>query len=145
MLREIGQARKDGGSGSRRWFQDAYFDLYIWQDDGGKPIAFQLCYDRHRREGTIGWSAKTGYEHARVDDARMVAGPPKTPLLRAGPPPPYFRVYQRFLAAVQDWPESELAAFVLSHLRAFRGHLFGRRRPTRRPKASPEARSSRSR
>lgn len=132
MLHEIGHARADGGDRMRRWFQDAYFDLYLWQDDHAEPVAFQLCYDRHHAEGAIGWSPGAGYVHARIDDGRTAAGPPATPLLRAGAPPPYFRILQRFLDATHDWPEPRLRSFVVEHLRAYRQQLFGRRRPTRR-------------
>ncbi len=136
MLREIGQARQDNSRRRRRWFQDDYFDLYVWQDDTGIPVAFQLCYDRHDVEGAISWSGDRGYANARVDDGRMAAGVPSTPLLISAPPPPYFQVYQRFLDAVSDWPEPELRSFVSNHLQQYRHHLFGRRRTIRRPGAA---------
>lgn len=133
MLHEIGRVRQDSRRGMRRWFQDGYFDLYVWQDDQGEPIAFQLCYDRQHAEGAIGWVRGESYTHARVDHARKAAGPPASPILRASPPPPYFRVYQRFLESSRDWPEAALREFVLRHLQAYRWQLYGRRRPTRRP------------
>lgn len=136
MLREIGAPRLDEQRRLRRWFQDDYFDLYVWLNDAGHPIAFQLCYDRHRVEGAISWSHRSGYAHARVDDARMTPGMPSTPLLLTGSVAPYFRLYPRFLEAVHDWPERELRAFMLQHLRAYRRHLFGSRRTIRRPRRS---------
>jgi hypothetical protein len=135
MLREIGSARPDACGRVRRWFQDDHFDLYVWHDDTGRLIAFQLCYDRHGAEGAISWSQATGYSHARVDDGRMAAGVPSTPLLIGGRPLPYFRVYQRFLEASGDWPEAELRSSILGRLQAYRAVLFGRRRPVRRRRA----------
>lgn len=134
MLREIGGMRTDTHGRQRRWFQDDYFDLYVWQDDAGNPVAFQLCYDRRHAEGAISWSASAGYSHARVDDGRIAPGVASTPLLIDGPPPPYFRVYRRFLDATHAWSESTLTAFVVTHLRAYRQYLFGSRRKLRRPR-----------
>ena len=135
-LREIGGARTDTHGRHRRWFQDDYFDLYIWQDAAGDPVAFQLCYDRRHDEGAISWSPAAGYSHARVDDGRIAPGIASTPILIDGPPPPYFRVYRRFLDATHEWPETTLGAFVLAHLRAYRQYLFGCRRTIRRPRTS---------
>lgn len=132
MLREIGRVRTDIQGRHRRWFQDDYFDLYVWQDDAGHPVALQLCYDRRHAEGAISWSPDGGYSHARVDDGRMAAGVPSTPLLVEGPPPPYFRIYRRFVDATHDWPETALRDFVSNHLRTYRRHLFGSRRAPRR-------------
>jgi len=135
MLREIGSVRQDSPRGLRRWFQDDYFDLYVWQDAAGEPLAFQLCYDRHHDEGTIHWSQEAGYSHARVDHGRSAPGHAMTPVLRPAGPPPYFRVYRRFLAAAKDW-EPRLAAFISERLQEYRFELFGRRRPMRRSRRS---------
>jgi len=140
VLHEIGHVRQDLPRGTRRWFQDAYFDLYVWHDAQGSLIAFQLCHDRLHAEGTISWSSEAGYAHASVDQGRTVAAQPSTPILRAGPPPPYFRVYQRFLDATKDWGEQGLREVVLGHLREYRRQLYGRRRPTRRPQRVRQSR-----
>ena len=131
MLREIGSVRQDSDRGLRRWFQDDYFDLYIWQDARGEFLALQLCYDRHHGEGSIRWSRDEGYAHARVDNGHRAGGYSMTPILRPASPPPYFRVYHRYLAATCDW-DPGLRAFVLERLREYRFHLYGRRHPTRR-------------
>ena len=55
-MREIGPVRQDSKHGYRRWFQDEYFDVFVWQDAGGRPIALQLCYERDTAEGAISWS-----------------------------------------------------------------------------------------
>jgi hypothetical protein len=134
-MREIGQVRQDGTGGRRRWFQDDYFDLYLWQDARGEPIAFQLCYARDRAEGAISWSAAEGYVHARVDAGRSVGlGPPMSPMLRPDGFPPYFRIYSRFVAAAPDL-EPELRTFLSDRLHEYRQELFGRRRAPRRPRA----------
>jgi hypothetical protein len=130
-MREIGPVRQDSERGFRRWFQDEYFDVYVWQDAGGKPIAFQLCYERGRTEGAISWSESAGFAHARVDAGSKQARHAMSPILRPDGIPPYFRIYHRLLVAAADW-DPALSTFVLDRLREYRAVLFGRRRTPRR-------------
>jgi len=130
-LHEIGSVRQDTARGLRRWFQNDYFDLYVWQDEGGTAIAFQLCYDRAAGEGAISWSAAAGFAHARVDTGDMPYRHRGTPLLRAAGPPPYFRIYNRFLEAAEGF-DPRLRALVLERLRDYRIELFGVPRKPRR-------------
>lgn len=90
MLREIGAIRQDSERGLRRWFQDDYFDLYIWQDAAGKPMAFQLCYSRDRNEGALSFSAAEGFRHSRVDSGEDYPTASATPILRGEGVMPYF-------------------------------------------------------
>ena len=132
MLREIGAARADGSRGLRRWFQDDYFDLYLWHDASGEPIGFQLCYDRNRKEGAITWDRAAGFGHDRVDSGEHIARHPMTPILRSDGVPPYFRIYDRFLAASVECPQA-VRDFALDRLRAYRAALFGTpRKPHRK-------------
>jgi hypothetical protein len=131
-VREIGSIRQDSNRGFRRWFQDDYFDLFVWQDADGLPIAFQLCYERNRAEGAISWSAASGFGHARIDAGEQTRKHGMTPILRPDGKPPYFRIYHRFIDASTDW-EPALRAFVLERLRDYRRVLFGvHRRPRRK-------------
>jgi len=131
MLREIGSIRQDSDKGQRRWFQDDYFDLFLWQDATGVPIAFQLCYERTRAEGVIRWSRSEGYAHARVDSGEQAQKLGMAPLLRADGKPPYYRIFNRFLDASHGW-EPALAQFLLERLRDYRRVVFGSRRKPRR-------------
>ena len=131
MLREIGSIRQDSSRGFRRWFQDDYFDLYVWQDAAGVPIAFQLCYERNRGEGAVSWSAASGFNHARVDSGEQPHKHGMSPILRPDSVPPYFRIYHRFIDASTGW-EPVLRAFVLERLREYRSVLFGVHRKPRR-------------
>jgi hypothetical protein len=140
MLREIGAIRQDSDRGLRRWFQDDYFDLYVWQDAHAAPIAFELCYARGRGEGVIGWKSDAGFRHARVDGGERPAGIAMTPFLRYGDAPPYFRIYHRFLDTTADW-EPVLRSFLIERLREYRKVLFGvHRKPRRRPRRAPLSR-----
>ncbi len=130
-VREIAAVRQDSAAGRRRWFQDDYFDLFVWQDAAGTPVAFQLCYARGANEGAISWRAGEGFTHARIDTGEHGPLTRRTPILRADGIPPYFRIYNRFLSASHAW-DSPLRAFMLERLRAYRALLFGTRRPPRR-------------
>ena len=136
-MREIGQVRQDSERGLRRWFQDDYFDLFVWQDASARPIAFQLCYEREAVEGSISWSEADGFRHARVDAGarRAQLGHPMTPVLRPDGVPPYYRIFNRFLAAATD-ADPLVGGFVLDRLREYRQQIFGRRHPPRRPRSA---------
>lgn len=143
MLREIGSVRQDCDRGLRRWFQDDDFDLYVWQRPDGQLIAFQLCYERGRAEGMIGWSAANGYIRGRVDAARDSPKRAMTPIVRPNALVPYFKIYRRFLLASAGC-EPALRAALEQRLRAYRDVLYGTpRRPRRRRgvKAGPTATS----
>jgi hypothetical protein len=61
VLREIVSVRQDSDRGLRRWFQDEYFDLFVWLDAAGAPLAFQLCYNRNHGEAAITWNSSAGF------------------------------------------------------------------------------------
>ena len=135
MLREIGSGRQDGNRGVRRWFQDEYFDLYLWHDASGALIGLQLCYDRNRKEGAITWDIRSGFGHDQVDDGERGPYSTMTPILRADGAPPYFRIYDRFLAACAQCPNA-VRDFVIDRLREYRVVLYGAPRKPRRKHAS---------
>jgi len=138
MLREIGAIRQDSDRGYRRWFQDDYFDLYVWHDVQGVPIAFQLCYARNASEGAITWRAGEGYSHARVDAGEHGPFASMSPLLRPASAPPYFHIYRRVLVATAGW-EPALRVFLLERLREYRKVLFGAHRKPRRKPGRPRS------
>ena len=67
MLREITPVRQDSSTVTRRWFQDDYFDLFVWIDIENRPTRFQLCYDRQHEERALVWDGANGFLHQRVD------------------------------------------------------------------------------
>lgn len=96
MLREITTVRQDAPGLRRRWFQDAYFDLFLWLEPGGEPAAFQLGYDRSADERLLAWHRDIGYRHCRVDSGEDDPFANMTPLLLAGGRFPKFRVVSEF-------------------------------------------------
>lgn len=68
MLRRIRGVRQDDDSKERAWFQDEYFDLFVWTGLAGEVVAFQLCYERTANERVLVWSEAGGFFHRRIDD-----------------------------------------------------------------------------
>jgi hypothetical protein len=84
MLREIVGVRQDDPGLRRSWYQDDYFDLFVWADPGGEVIAFQLSYERGGRERVLGWHRDKGYLHRQVDSGEALPNANLTPLLVEG-------------------------------------------------------------
>ena len=81
MLQKIRGVRQDDASRERHWFQDDYFDLFVWTDAAGRVLAFQLCYDRLRQERVLAWSEEHGFIHHRVDDGEPTPVKNMTPIM----------------------------------------------------------------
>jgi hypothetical protein len=81
MLREISAVRQDRADLHRRWFQDEYFDLFVWVAPDGDIAAFQLAYDRGGKERVLSWDRDAGYLHRRVDSGEESVFQKMTPLL----------------------------------------------------------------
>ena len=142
MLHEIGSVRQDDPRGTRRWFQDDYFDLYLWFDPQHSLLAFQLCYARNRAEGAISWNRDAGFAHDKVDSGESATRYSMAPILRADGAPPYFRIYSQFLSASASLPQ-ELRDIVIDRLRAYRVLLYGAPRKPRRAIRQAAAREPR--
>ena len=83
MLEAIRALRQDDPERVRYWFQDEYFDLFVWTDTAGEVASFQLCYDRLERERVLAWNATAGFSHKRVDDGESLPGHKMAPLMMA--------------------------------------------------------------
>ena len=46
MLTEATNVEQIEGEPRRRWFQDVEWDLFVWEDNPGNIVGFQLCYDK---------------------------------------------------------------------------------------------------
>jgi hypothetical protein len=69
MMREIfGLA--DDPPARRRWFHDDFFDLFVWEAEGGEVTLFQLCYGLDSSERALVWDKGRGLFHD---------GPPGSP------------------------------------------------------------------
>ena len=129
MLREITAVRQDDPGATRRWFQDDYFDLFLWVTPQGKVSAFQLAYERTRQERVLSWSETRGFTHSRVDSGENLPMSNMTPLLIADDACPIRVVCREFerRSATLDRP---LRTFVTEKLRHARRMARLRRQPT---------------
>jgi len=114
MLREI-----RGVAQGRQWFQDDYFDLFVFRGDGDRIARFQLCYARDtRHERAVEWARGRGLQHLRVrqryDEGQ---GREQSGALSLEAAAPGAELRQRFEAASPRLPAS-LRAFILRRLRA---------------------------
>jgi hypothetical protein len=83
MLQKIRGVRQDDTDRERHWFQDDFFDLFVWTDAAGEVVAFQLCYDRLKRERVLAWSEPTGFIHRRIDDGEELPVQKMAPIMVA--------------------------------------------------------------
>ncbi|MBS1198489.1 MAG: hypothetical protein H6R18_2274 [Proteobacteria bacterium] len=118
MLREIRKTRQHPGEPHRRWFHSQEQDLYIWQTDDNKIVAFQLCYNKPHNEHALYWREDRGFSHLQVDDGEGTANTSRAPILLADGVFNAESVAQRFRALATNIPAS-LATFVLERLETY--------------------------
>ena len=83
MLEAIRALRQDDPDRVRYWFQDEYFDFFVWTDTAGEVLSFQLCYDRLQHERVLAWNSTAGFSHRRIDDGESLPGHKMAPLMMA--------------------------------------------------------------
>jgi hypothetical protein len=141
-MHEILPPRKESEGVRRRWFQDDYFDLYVWQDKAGAVSAFQLCYDRRANERSLRWSAKSGFAHDGVDIPEDKPGRAMSALLVADGIFPAGLVIRRFSESAMGLPGG-LGKLVSARLSEFAGS--GKTKPAKPPKPGPPDKTPRKR
>jgi hypothetical protein len=133
MLREIQRVAQRSVDRRKRWFQDEYFDLYIWQDLAGEVLEIQVCYERGRpSERALTWKRGVGFAHAKVDAGMAKESGPSiaAPLLREGGKFGGWRVRERLGAAAATL-ERGLSEFVLDKVKDYCDPPHRFRRPGR--------------
>jgi hypothetical protein len=123
MLQEIEGVRQDEPGRRRRWFHDDYFDLFVWQDDGGAVLMFQLCYGGATSERALVWREDLGFFHDGVPPAAAGGD-------LAASRFPATMISTRFTEQAQQLP-AEVRAFVLGKIAD-----YGASPPPRRPARS---------
>ena len=81
MLREIKSVSRRHSEPEKRWFTSPGMDLFIWFDDEGNVVSYQLAYNKPHDEKAIVWSRESGFEHLSVDDGSRSGKHPGSPLL----------------------------------------------------------------
>jgi hypothetical protein len=67
-LREVPNCRQVPGERPRRWFESEAMDLIVWLSADGRPVGFQICYDKGRRERALTSTVEGRLTVASVDD-----------------------------------------------------------------------------
>lgn len=114
MLREIRGVDQRNRQRIKRWFQDDYFDLFLWQDPAGAILEFQLCYRRDtREERVLDWRRGRGFQHLKAEALNAASSflEDDTWALRLDGALPYADVTRRFENAAPGLP-ADLARFV---------------------------------
>ena len=99
----------DEAGAHRRWFHDDYFDLFVWQVEGGELVQFQLCYGIDTSERALVWHKSGGFFLDGVDPEKPGKG--KVPAAKAHSPK-VDPVVERFDAAARSLPEDIRLAMV---------------------------------
>lgn len=117
MLKEIEKSNGESDNLTRRWFSDDALDLYVWHNDAGDIVQFQICYDKGPDERAVDWHHERGVTHHKIDDGEGKAMHMKsTPILIEGAD--FDR--ERVLTLFEDhaaYIEHGIVRFVLQHLR----------------------------
>jgi hypothetical protein len=115
MLREITRIQQQDPNRRRRWFQDGYFDLFLWQTAAGTFDAMQLCYDTQRRERALVWSEAEGFFHDGVDTGDESPLADRSPVFVRDGAFQWSDVRTHFREAAGDLP-AEVREFVLGKI-----------------------------
>jgi len=125
MLREFKSVKQHDGDHFRRWFEDDFFDLIVWYDDGDKDgnvdreiFGFQLCYDKNGRERAVTWLKTKGYSHEIIDSGETSAWDVRTPVLSGATAFPRERVIECFAERSAEI-ETHVARHVLQKLKDY--------------------------
>jgi hypothetical protein len=131
VFREIlGVQRHRDNALRKRWFQDAYFDLFLTQNFLGKLQWFQLCYRRDTPwERVLEWKRGLGFLHLKPRQLLDSRGPESGVLILDGLMP-HQEVLERFAAAADGLPGA-VAVFVADKVREYERPSFRYRRPGR--------------
>jgi hypothetical protein len=115
MLREIVNVYQPDARVRRRWFCDDYFDIFIWEESGGRILELQFCYDKAAHERMLRWHDATGFTHHGVDGGEASTFKNRTPILVADGVLPLPTVLGKFDAHALDL-ELRIRGFIRQRL-----------------------------
>jgi hypothetical protein len=119
MLRELRGVAQRHPSLVRRWFQDDYFDLIVWEDTAGEIARLQLSYARETPgERLLEWRRGRGFQHLKTDAHTPRPGRDDAWALRLDGGFAYAALAERFAAAAAHLPPA-LRRFVAERMHEF--------------------------
>jgi len=109
------------GEPHKRWFEDDYFDLLVWENELGQIVEFQLCYDKLHNQRSLIWKKQFGYMHSKIDDGENNPGKYKaTPILVDDGVFNSAAIAERFRNRSKEI-DTKVSTFVLEKMRDYRG------------------------
>ena len=117
MLSEVTQTKQNQGEPRRRWFIDPQVDLYVWYDEAGAVVQFQICYDKGPEEKALNWNAGTGFSHRGVDDGESGVFRMKSTPILTGSATLDLDAVRRIFAAAAGNLEYDLHEFIMHKLK----------------------------
>jgi hypothetical protein len=115
MMLEIPHVKQYEPGLTRRWFQNAYFDLFTWHDSQGAFHGFQLCYAKNGDQRALRYSADIGLRHEGVNQPEEKPGRAMTAIFVADGAPDT-TLLARFTEDGAGLPE-DIFKFVSTQLR----------------------------
>jgi len=116
MLVEITGIEQQNGEPPRRWFSNTKLDLFVWYDESGTPLQFQLCFNKGNNEQALTWHRDAGLSRHAVDDGEGgIYRMKSSPVLTAAQAPEMGSLRRDFIDAGQKL-EHDLYEFVLSRI-----------------------------
>lgn len=126
MLQEITSIKQDDPALRRRWFQDDFFDLFVWQSPATAIVGFQLCYDiQSQQERVLSWRAASGFSHNRIDTGEATPFKNMAPILVADGRLPIEEVLPGFVERSGSIDRA-ISEFIANKLREYSQHLVPR-------------------
>ncbi len=115
MFREISGVKQIAGEPFRRWFSCEAMDLFVWTNDSGEIVSYQLSYDKPHPEKALTWRVGGGFSHDDVDDGSRPGRHTASPILLADGEFAAKRVLALFQANAQQL-ENDLQEFIVSSI-----------------------------
>jgi len=109
------------GEPRRRWFEDNYFDLLVWENESGQIVQFQLSYDKRHNQRSLIWKEQIGYTHNKVDDGENKPGKYKAaPILVEDGVFDFGIIAEKFMLKSKDI-DTQISTFVYNKIREYPG------------------------
>ena len=81
LLREIHVSQSVEDGLTKRWFAHEDIDLFIWMDESGNLVSYQMSFDKNYAQKALAWDVMQGFSTLGVDEGARPGKHPGSPLL----------------------------------------------------------------
>ena len=107
------------GELTRRLYNNAYFDIFVWHDELDSIVKFQICYDIYYNERALTWDEGKGFKHDIIDDGGIDPTRNETPVLKEGGVFPLEDILERFVVS-SEGIDPLVRTFIIDTLNTYR-------------------------